>query len=304
MKLLTFSIKGEKKVGLLTEKGVLDLPQAFKKVYKSNYAPDFFYSMKKLILMEKEAKKLIEEIEAKSLDLDLEGNIYLKKGEFKWEPPVLDSEKFLCVAVNYKQHGQESGLKPPSRPYFFPKFPTSLVGHEDNILKPKVSEKVDWEVELGVVIGKAGKYIKKDDADEHIFGYTIVNDITMRDWQFPPLGSLGLDWIGGKTMDLSTPVGPYIVTKDEIDNPNNLKLYLRVNGSIEQNGSTNDLIFNVEELIEWSSKGITLRPGDIISTGTPSGVGHSKNKYLKGGDEVEAEVEKIGILRNFVVEEL
>ncbi|MGB9831409.1 MAG: FAA hydrolase family protein, partial [Fervidicoccus fontis] len=98
MKLLTFSIKGEKKVGLLTEKGVLDLPQAFKKVYKSNYAPDFFYSMKKLILMEKEAKKLIEEIEAKSLDLDLEGNIYLKKGEFKWEPPVLDSEKFLCVA--------------------------------------------------------------------------------------------------------------------------------------------------------------------------------------------------------------
>jgi 2-keto-4-pentenoate hydratase/2-oxohepta-3-ene-1,7-dioic acid hydratase in catechol pathway len=304
LKLLTFSIKGEySRVGILTNIGILDLPNAYKKVYDSFEAPDFFYSMRKFIAFEELSFDIAKELLNKSLNLS-NMSLFIDPKEVKWEPPVPNPEKVFCVAINYREHSKESGASPPPKPYFFPKFANALIGHENPIIKPKISEKVDWEVELGVVIGKAGKYIDKKDALNHVFGYTVVNDISMRDWQYPSAESLGFYWIWGKSMDSTTPVGPYIVTKDEIPDPNNLRLTLKVNGNIEQNGNTRNLIFNIEDLIHWASQGVTLKPGDYISTGTPSGVGMSKNKFLKHGDIVEAEVENIGVLRNKVISEV
>lgn len=303
MKLLTFSMKGEYRVGILTNFGILDLSNAYKRIYDSTEVPDFLYSMRKFIALGETSLSIAKELFDKSIRLN-DTQLFVKPNEIKWAPPVPNPEKILCVAINYREHSKESGANPPPKPYFFPKFANALIGHESPIIKPRVSEKVDWEVELGVVIGKSGKYIDIKNALDHVFGYTVVNDISMRDWQFPPAESLGFYWIWGKSMDSTTPVGPYIVTKDEIADPNNLRLILRVNGNVEQDGNTRNLIFNVEALIHWASQGITLKPGDYISTGTPSGVGMGKNRFLKHGDIVEAEVERIGVLRNRVISEV
>jgi 2-keto-4-pentenoate hydratase/2-oxohepta-3-ene-1,7-dioic acid hydratase in catechol pathway len=180
------------------------------------------------------------------------------------------------------------------------------VGHEQPIVKHRVVQKMDWEVELVVVMGRAGKYIPPEKALDYVFGYAVGVDVSMRDWQNPDektARQYGKNWIWGKSMDTAAPVGPYIVTRDEVTEPNRLGLRLWVNGNLEQVGNTSELIFNVQQLIYWASQGITLKPGDMIFTGTPPGVGWAKGKFLKGGDVVEAEVEKIGVLRNYVVEE-
>ncbi|AAL64367.1 2-hydroxyhepta-2,4-diene-1,7-dioate isomerase, conjectural [Pyrobaculum aerophilum str. IM2] len=303
MKLLTFR-KGEvRRVGVLQGDVIIDLPKAYLAVYDAFEAPDFLYDMKKLIAVGRPALEIVDYLARKAPE-----EAKLSPKEIVWEPPVTNPEKIFAVAVNYKAHGQEAGVKPPERPYFFPKFPNALVGHEQPVIKHKVTQKVDWEVELVVVIGRAGKYIDPARALDYVFGYTVGNDISIRDWQFPPgwpqqLNPYGQNWIWGKSMDTAAPVGPYIVTKDEIEDPNRLGLRLRVNGQLEQEGNTSELIFNVQQLIHWASQGITLKPGDLIFTGTPPGVGFPKGKFLKHGDVVEAEVEKIGVLRNYVVEE-
>ncbi|MEM1572482.1 fumarylacetoacetate hydrolase family protein [Pyrobaculum sp.] len=303
MKLLTFR-KGEvRRVGVLQGDVIIDLPKAYLAVYDAFEAPDFLYDMKKLIAVGRPALEIVDYLARKAPE-----EAKLSPKEIVWEPPVTNPEKIFAVAVNYKAHGQEAGVKPPERPYFFPKFPNALVGHEQPVIKHKVTQKVDWEVELVVVIGRAGKYIDPARALDYVFGYTVGNDISIRDWQFPPgwpqqLNPYGQNWIWGKSMDTAAPVGPYIVTKDEIEDPNRLGLRLRVNGQLEQEGNTSELIFNVQQLIHWASQGITLKPGDMIFTGTPPGVGFPKGKFLKGGDVVEAEVESVGRLRNYVVEE-
>ncbi|RFA99339.1 fumarylacetoacetate hydrolase family protein [Pyrobaculum aerophilum] len=303
MKLLTFR-KGEvRRVGVLQGDVIIDLPKAYLAVYDAFEAPDFLYDMKKLIAVGRPALEIVDYLARKAPE-----EAKLSPKEIVWEPPVTNPEKIFAVAVNYKAHGQEAGVKPPERPYFFPKFPNALVGHEQPVIKHKVTQKVDWEVELVVVIGRAGKYIDPARALDYVFGYTVGNDISIRDWQFPPgwpqqLNPYGQNWIWGKSMDTAAPVGPNIVTKDEIEDPNRLGLRLRVNGQLEQEGNTSELIFNVQQLIHWASQGITLKPGDLIFTGTPPGVGFPKGKFLKHGDVVEAEVEKIGVLRNYVVEE-
>ncbi len=307
MRLLTFTKDGVTRVGVYTEKGVLDLPRAYMYVYEVPAAPDFTYSMKKLIALGDPAMGIVRDLVARAEKAG-DASLYLDPSSIRWEPPVPDPEKIFAVAVNYRAHGKEAGVKPPERPYFFPKFPNALVGHEGPIIKPRVSDRVDWEVELTVVMGKPGKYIDEGRALEHVFGYVVGNDISIRDWQFPPgwpqqLNPYGQNWIWGKSMDTAAPVGPYIVTRDEIPDPNNLKLLLRVNGELEQEGTTAELIFNVQQLIYWASQGITLKPGDYIFTGTPPGVGFPKGKFLKPGDVVEAEVERIGVLRNRVVSE-
>lgn len=303
MKLLTFR-KGEvRRVGVLQGDVIIDLPKAYLAVYDAFEAPDFLYDMKKLIAVGRPALEIVDYLARKAPE-----EAKLSPKEIVWEPPVTNPEKIFAVAVNYRAHGQEAGVKPPERPYFFPKFPNALVGHEQPVIKHRVAQKVDWEVELVVVIGRAGKYIDPARALDYVFGYTVGNDISIRDWQFPPgwpqqLNPYGQNWIWGKSMDTAAPVGPYIVTKDEIEDPNRLGLRLRVNGQLEQEGNTSELIFNVQQLIHWASQGITLKPGDLIFTGTPPGVGFPKGKFLKHGDVVEAEVEKIGVLRNYVVEE-
>jgi len=180
---------------------------------------------------------------------------------------------------------------------------TALIGHKQPIIIPKVSRAVDYEVELGIIIGSRGKYLSKERAKEIIAGYTVFNDISFRDWQLPPQKGLGLNWIHGKGMDSSTPVGPYLVTKDEVDDVSSLELKLSINGELKQHGTTDDMIFTIEELITYISQGITLQPGDIIATGTPAGVGHTTKTYLKEGDTITAEITKIGKLTNPVTKE-
>jgi 2-keto-4-pentenoate hydratase/2-oxohepta-3-ene-1,7-dioic acid hydratase in catechol pathway len=224
--------------------------------------------------------------------------------------PVLWPEKILLVAVNYVSHSKEQGIQPPQSPYFFTKFRNSLIGPDEPIIIPKVSSKVDWEVELAVIIGKKGKYISRENAREFVAGYCVSNDISFRDLQYPPgwpnkLSPLGMNWAKGKGLDSSFPLGPWLVTKDEIPDPQDLRLCLRVNGEINQDSRTSEMIFDVDSLIEYVSAGITLKPGDVISTGTPLGVSlWGAQRFLKDKDIVEAEVEKVGVLRNPVIAEM
>lgn len=221
-------------------------------------------------------------------------------------PPVLTPEKILLVAVNYRAHGTELKTAPPPEPYFFTKFRSCLVGPSQPIMAPVISKRVDWEAELAVIIGRRGKYIRADDAYDYVAGYTVANDVSFRDLQFPPgwpekLNSLGQNWLKGKALDGALPLGPSMVTGDEIPDPQNLSISLSVNGIKRQDSSTSKMIFGVAHLIEYISSGITLAPGDIISTGTPEGVAaFSGAPYLKDGDVVEASVEGIGTLRNTV----
>lgn len=218
--------------------------------------------------------------------------------------PIQNPEKILLVAVNYLAHSRERNVKPPSEPYLFAKFRNALIGPGDPILIPRVSEKVDWEVELAVIIGKTGKYITRMDAMNYVAGYAISNDVSFRDLQYStklPDGktTLGLDWMKGKGLDSSFPLGPWLVTRDEIPDPHNLEISLSVNGERKQRSNTSDMIFKIESLIEYVSAGITLKPGDIISTGTPEGVAAATGEpFLKDGDTVEGSIEGIGTLSN------
>jgi 2-keto-4-pentenoate hydratase/2-oxohepta-3-ene-1,7-dioic acid hydratase in catechol pathway len=226
------------------------------------------------------------------------------------KPPVLSPEKILLVAVNYHSHSKEQNIQPPQSPYFFTKFRNALVGPDEPIIIPRVSSKVDWEVELAVIIGRGGKYIGREEAGDHVAGYAVANDVSFRDLQYPPgwperLSPLGMNWVKGKALDSSLPLGPWLVTRDEVPDPQDLRLRLRVNGETKQDSSTSDMIFDIGRLIEYASAGITLRPGDVISTGTPLGVPlWGEQRFLAEGDVVEAEVEGIGILRNPVRREM
>jgi 2-keto-4-pentenoate hydratase/2-oxohepta-3-ene-1,7-dioic acid hydratase in catechol pathway len=218
--------------------------------------------------------------------------------------PLLNPDKILLIASNYAAHSKESKVVPPSFPYFFTKFRNAIVGPGEPIIIPRASQKVDWEVELAVVIGKIGKNIPKNHALDHVAAYAISNDVSYRDFQFTPswpakLDPPGFNWVKGKGMDFSFPFGPWLVTKDEISDPENLEISLSVNGVQKQKANTNDMMFKIADQIEYLSNGMTLVPGDIISTGTPAGVGMGTGgPYLKDGDIVESRVEKIGILRN------
>ena len=209
----------------------------------------------------------------------------------------------LAIGRNYEKHAAESArawgenVKPPT---VFTKAQTSITGPYDDIrIDPAISDKIDWEVELGVVIGKRGVNITAGDAMSHVFGYTVVNDISARDIQ----NGWGGQFFKGKSLDASSPVGPWVVTADEIPEVQNLRVSLRVNGETKQDGNTGDMINSVQQLIVWLSVGMTLMPGALIATGTPDGVGFARTppEYLKPGDVLETEVERIGVLRNRMV---
>ncbi len=227
--------------------------------------------------------------------------------EVRLAAPIPQPRKnVMCLAVNYKEHAQETaamsghGGEAPQYPVFFTKATTTInAPHGDIVIDPSVSSEIDWEVELGVIIGKTGKNIHAEDALSYVFGYTVLNDITARDLQ-----TRHKQFFKGKSLDGSCPLGPWIVTADEITDPHNLALSLRVNGETKQNSNTSLMIFSINQSIEVLSAGMTLEPGDIIATGTPSGVGFSRTppEFLKPGDVVEAEVEGIGLIRNRVTE--
>jgi 2-keto-4-pentenoate hydratase/2-oxohepta-3-ene-1,7-dioic acid hydratase in catechol pathway len=224
--------------------------------------------------------------------------------------PILFPEKIFCVAENYRAHAREAGGRPPEKPYLFTKFRNAIIGPGDPILIPKISREVDWEAELAVVIGQGGKHITREEAMDHVAGYTISNDVSFRDLQFPAgwperLNQLGQNWVEGKALDNAFPLGPWLVTSDEIRDPHKLRVSLLVNGSKKQDASTGDMVFKVDALIEFISAGITLRAGDVISTGTPPGVSAFTDKrFLRDGDLVEAGIDEIGVLRNPVKSEV
>jgi 2-keto-4-pentenoate hydratase/2-oxohepta-3-ene-1,7-dioic acid hydratase (catechol pathway) len=205
----------------------------------------------------------------------------------------------IAIGRNYAKHAAETAAKgeKPKPPTVFSKAITSITGPYDDIpIDPAVSEEIDWEVELGVVIGKVGVNITKEDALEHVFGYTVINDVTARDMQ----SDWGGQYFKGKSLDSSCPSGPWVVTRDEVADPQSLYLRLTVNGTVKQDGTTSEMIHPVDAIISWVSVGMTLLPGMMIATGTPDGVGFARTppEFIRVGDTVEAEVEGIGTLRN------
>ncbi|HET6574468.1 MAG TPA: fumarylacetoacetate hydrolase family protein [Fimbriiglobus sp.] len=219
-------------------------------------------------------------------------------------PPVPDPGKVLCIGLNYRDHAIEGGQPIPTEPVLFAKFPNTLIAHGDPIKLPRVAQKVDYEAELVVVVGKAGKHIPNDQsAFGYVGGYTVGHDVSARDWQFKGAEK---QWTIGKTFDTFAPTGPVVVTADELTDPHNLKIQLRLNGQTMQNSSTKEFIFGVPALLAYLSQVVTLEPGDLIFTGTPPGVGIARKPtpvLLKPGDVVEVEIEKIGVLRNPCVAE-
>ena len=217
-------------------------------------------------------------------------------------PPVPTPGKIICIGLNYRDHAIEGGQPIPTEPVVFSKFTNTLIAHGDPIKLPKVAEKVDYEAELVVVIGKTGKNIPDDkSAFDHVAGYTVGHDVSARDWQFK--GS-EKQWVLGKTFDTFAPTGPTMVTTDEGLDPHNLKIMLRLNGETMQNSSTKEFIFGVPALLSYLSQVMVLEPGDLIFTGTPPGVGIARKPnpvLLKPGDVVEVEIEGIGVLKNACV---
>jgi 2-keto-4-pentenoate hydratase/2-oxohepta-3-ene-1,7-dioic acid hydratase in catechol pathway len=215
--------------------------------------------------------------------------------------PVHDPRKIICIGLNYRDHAAESGAAIPREPILFSKYPTALIGHEEAIVLPAVSQEVDFEAELVIVVGKRGRHIAAASTLEYVAGYTVGHDVSARDWQ---LKKDGKQWMVGKTFDTFAPVGPVLVTADEVPDPHNLGIRLRVNGQTMQDSSTKQLIFGVADLIAYLSQVFTLEPGDLIFTGTPPGVGFARKPpvFLKGGDVVEVEIDGLGVLRNPVVQ--
>lgn len=206
--------------------------------------------------------------------------------------PMTRPSKIVCVGLNYAQHAAESGMDVPQEPVLFFKATSAIVGPNDDLIIPKGSEKTDWEVELAIVIGKKASYVEEANALDHVAGYVLHNDYSERAFQLERSGQ----WVKGKSCDTFAPIGPFIATKEEIKDPNNLNLWLKLNGETMQNSSTSDFIFNIQEVVSHISQFMTLLPGDIISTGTPFGVGLGLNPptYLKPGDVVELGIEGLG----------
>ena len=207
--------------------------------------------------------------------------------------------KFVAIGLNYSDHAAEVGADIPKEPIMFMKATSSMCGPNDDVEIVSGSKKLDWEVELGIVIGKEAKHISEDQSQDHILGYCLVNDVSEREWQIEKMGQ----WVKGKSHDTYGPTGPYLVTKDEIKDINNLKMMLDVNGERMQTGNTSTMIFNVDIIVSYVSKFMSLQPGDIITTGTPPGVGMGRKPqvFLKAGDEMKLSIENLGEQNSKVV---
>ena len=207
--------------------------------------------------------------------------------------------KFICIGLNYSDHAEETGMEVPPEPIMFMKATSAVTGPNDNVIIPKNSFKSDWEVELGVIIGKEAKYISEDQSQDHIAGYCVVNDLSERAFQIEHSGQ----WVKGKSCDTFGPIGPYLVTKDEVADPQNLKMWLDVNGKRMQDGSTSTMVYGVNFLVSYLSQFMSLQPGDIISTGTPPGVGMGMKPqvFLKPGDVMRLGIEGLGEQKQMTV---
>ena len=258
----------------------------------------------------RDLSKIIKDFNSENLNFEILDKI--KKTELKSLPQLDNNQRigacvtkpsnFLAIGLNYKAHAEETNSDAPKEPIVFNKSPNCLIGPNDDVIIPKSSNSLDHEVEIAIIIGRKAKYVKEEDAQNFIFGYCICNDISEREWQ----KKRGGQWVKGKSGDTFGPLGPYLVTKDEIDNPYNLNLSLDLNGKKRQTGNTSLMIFNFNFLISHITQFITLMPGDIITTGTPAGVGMGMNppNYLKSGDVMILKVDNLGEQRLKVVKEI
>lgn len=259
---------------------------------------DFGSTRAVLALDPAQLASLDEAARAHAAQLEAEGALHALD-TVRIGPPVPDPEKIVCLGLNYRDHAAEAGLTAPSAPMFFAKYANSLIGPDDPIVPPKSTTEVDYEAELAVVIGKRGRNIAADRALEHVAGAMAFNDVSARDLQLA--NNL---WTGGKAIDTFGPCGPDLVTLDELGDLQSLAVRTRLNGEVVQDGNTASMIFGVAETVAFLSRIMTLEPGDIIATGTPAGVGNSRTPklFLRPGDLVEVEVERVGTLRNPVAE--
>lgn len=294
MRLVTFQKNKIRRMGVLLENQIVDLTLACRE-YKVPVLPE---NMREFLELGNSGlsrtKKILRAIQS-DLKKAKKPKALIPLKATHLCPPVTNPEKIICIGQNYIDHCREQNVEPPTKPIIFSKFNTALNGPFDVVRVPTISDKIDFEAELAFVIGKQGKHISQEQALDHVAGYMVLNDITARDIQ----KSEG-QWIRGKTSDTFAPCGPALVTKDEIPNPHDLKISLKLNGTIMQDSNTSNLIFDIPYLIWFISQNITLKPGDIISTGTPPGVGFARKPpiFMKAGDVVETTVEKIGTLVN------
>ncbi|WP_338472208.1 fumarylacetoacetate hydrolase family protein [Niallia sp. XMNu-256] len=284
MRLIQFKLEDEIRLGIKTEKGVIDVKQAA--TLLSINAPS---RIEEVIAEGEKALLQLKELAAKEVS-------YLSEDEIIYAPCLTQPEKIICVGLNYVDHARESNMEIPSSPVLFSKFNNALSAHNQTIALPKNAEKFDYEAELVIVIGKEAVNVSKEEALSYVFGYTVGNDLSARDLQF----RTG-QWLLGKTCDEFAPIGPELVTADELD-PTNLDIQCRVNGEIRQSANTSDMIFDCATIISYLSQHLTLKPGDIIFSGTPDGVilGNPEDQqvWLKSGDEVQVYIEEIGTLVN------
>jgi len=296
MKLLTLDNKGEKQLGVKVGDVVVNVPNALKEKPKQSVAA----TMETLI---EQGEAGLQALEAYVDEVKSDQATYIwKEQDVDFAAAITRPRKIICVGLNYRKHADETKAKYPEVPVLFNKFDNALTGHLQEIKVPRTTERLDHEVELGIVIGKTAKHVKKEHALDYVFGYCTTNDLSARDIQ-----KRASQWMTGKTNDGFAPVGPYIVTKDDIPNPDELQLTTKVNGETRQNSKTRDMIFDCSALIEYISSHMTLYPGDLIMTGTPEGViigrPMEERVYLQPGDEVTVEVEGLGALTNYFVED-
>ena len=223
-------------------------------------------------------------------------------GSARLRAPILNPRKLICLGQNYADHAAESNAPVPAEPILFSKYATSIIGPEDPILLPAVSQQVDYEVELACILGRGGRHIPKERALECVAGYTVFHDVSARDYQ---IGKPGKQWMAGKSFDTFAPMGPALVTADEVPDPHILDIRCTLSGEVMQSSNTRHLIFPIPEIIAYCSHIFTLEPGDVIATGTPSGIGYARNpqRFLREGDVVVMEVPGVGVLRNPVRQE-
>lgn len=298
MKLLSFGPWGRERAGLLLGETLIDLRAASQNLFVEPLPAD----LKEILALPAWFEKLQHVLDSIS---SLSREVFYAPNATRIGPPIAQPSKIIALGANYKEHLEETkmDLEPPKTPILFSKAPSSINGPYDDILYPPETKALDYEVELAIVIGREGKRIKPGAAYDYIAGYTILNDVSARDIQMGVQTGLGAQWFRGKSLDTFAPMGPWIVTKDELPEPHNLRISLRLNGEIRQDSNTGKLIFKIPEIIAYVSSGITLFPGDIISTGTPSGVGMFSNppRLLRPNDIIRSEIEGIGFLENKIV---
>ncbi|HAY3562004.1 TPA: fumarylacetoacetate hydrolase family protein [Elizabethkingia meningoseptica] len=278
MKLIRYGAEGQEKPGVMINEKYYDVSHLV-----NDYDEKFF------------SGNAIEELKAKVA----EGGLAEINKDIRLGAPLARPSKIVCVGLNYKDHAEETNMAIPTEPILFFKSTSAIVGPNDDLIIPKNSTKTDWEVELAIVIGKKASYVEQKDAFDYVAGYALHNDYSERAFQIERNGQ----WVKGKSADTFAPIGPFIATKDEIENVNNLRLWLKVNDKMVQDGNTSNFIFDVAYIVSYISQFMTLLPGDVISTGTPAGVGMGQKPeawYLNPGDVVELGIEGLGSSKQHV----